>query len=166
MWPGKQLAVGIFGRHRPCCIELTWAGVVRVRSRDEGEGIVAEAFVEDLKSDVEAVPRKSAPTFKAVHLSFPSGSLREGGSGMTGGAGIVRVQLDDGRAAEEEIVSAINSAMSHRAERKVQVRCTLHVHRCENMWLPWCGGSTIRSSKGERRILSPTFHTHQKKDFF
>ena len=163
MWPGKQLAVGIFGRHRPCCIELTWAGVVRVRSRDEGEGIVAEAFVEDLKSDVEAVPRKSAPTFKAVHLSFPLGSLREGGSGMTGRAGIVRVQLDDGRAAEDEIVSAINSAMSHRAERKVQVWCKLHVHRCENMWLPWCGGSTIRSSKGAfcHQHFIPT-----KKDFF
>lgn len=121
LWHGKQLAVGLFGRHRPATIELTWGGIVRVRSRDDGEGVVAEALVEDLASDVEVLPRKSAPSFNAIHLSFPPGSLRGGAGGLVGGGGIVRIQLDGGRLAEEEARAAVNSAMSHRAERKVQV---------------------------------------------
>ena len=87
-WSGKQLAVGILGRHRACIIELTSSGVLRVlvvQSMDPQSPkekfvvdeaacrttVEAECWVEDLTKKVEAKARNSRPEFNALHLLFP-----------------------------------------------------------------------------------------------
>ena len=40
-WSGTQLAVGVLGRHRRCCVELdTRAGILRLLDKD-GRGLVS-----------------------------------------------------------------------------------------------------------------------------
>eukprot|EP00960_Hanusia_phi_P018060 530919-Hanusia_phi.AAC.1 len=92
-WAGKQLAVGILGRHRPCLIELTSSGILRILAINsmgtqspkekfavEGEGYrtttEAECWVEDLAGEVELKARGSRPDLNALHFLFPGRERR------------------------------------------------------------------------------------------
>jgi len=147
-WPGKQLAVGLFGRHRRCTVTLFKSGVLRVtvdsdqhaeekkgamkkgwdvvsgvNSAAVGQGVEAECWVEEMTSEAEIKKRKSKPHLNAVHLSFPAG-MRDIKSRSAKRQSVedgkeVRVQLDNGFDAEEECLMAINSAFMRMAHNRV-----------------------------------------------
>ena len=100
-WSGTQLAVGVLGRHRRCCVELdTRAGILRLLAENaaatpkgvapgaKGVGakpwirlgnrrtttVLHECWVEDMCKEAASKARKSKPDVNSVHLSFPQHS--------------------------------------------------------------------------------------------
>ncbi|EKX49733.1 hypothetical protein GUITHDRAFT_135895 [Guillardia theta CCMP2712] len=149
-WSGKQLAVGILGRHRACIIELTSSGVLRVLAVqsmnpqspkekfvvDEAAcrtTVEAECWVEDLTKEVEAKARNSRPEFNALHLLFPRRDRTMPETKYdsyeclvfeekAGTALLVRVQILGDKGEEEECQEEINRARKVWAERRFEAQ--------------------------------------------
>ncbi len=80
-------------RHRPVTIHLTQGGMIQVVANDHL--VIVECCVEELESEVQALPRKSSPKFNAVHLCFPPKVPGKGGRGMLSNTSpdVVRVHM-------------------------------------------------------------------------
>ncbi len=85
--------------------------------------VIATSWVEDMPRPLEIHERKSKPSINAIHLTFGP-SMLPGAATRVAAHRTLRIQLEGGRPAEEDMQAKLNAAMQDFRER---------VAHCEDM---------------------------------
>ena len=78
--------------------------------------VIAASWVEDMPRPLEIHERKSKPSLNAIHFTFGP-SMLPGAAAKGAAHRTLRIQLEGGRPAEEEMQSKLNAAMQDFRER-------------------------------------------------